>query len=111
MFIFNQLDRFDPADDSIEESLKQFKELLKSKNSNAQIIPFSAKAAFFLKKELDHTLSQFEESELKSLKEKMSSLFYDFGMYGTGICSSEDDYFARSGLTNLETTILNKWKK
>lgn len=108
LFIFNQLDRFDPADDSIEESLKQFRQLLKSKKSNAQIIPFSAKAAFLLKKELDHTLSQFEESELKSLKEKMSSLFYDFGMYGTGICSSEDDYFARSGLTNLETTILNQ---
>ncbi len=108
LFIFNQLDRFDPADDSIEESLKQFKELLKSKKSDTKIIPFSAKAAFLLKKELEHTLSKSEESELKSLKEKMSSLFYDFGMYGTGICSSEDDYFARSGLTNLETTILNQ---
>lgn len=108
LFIFNQLDRFDPADDSIEESLKQFKNLLKSKKCDAQIIPFSAKAAFLLKKELDHTLTQFEEGELKSLKKKLSSLFYDFGMYGTGICSPEDDYFARSGLTNLETTILNQ---
>lgn len=108
LFIFNQLDRFDPVDDSIEESLSQFKNLLKSKKSNAKVIPFSAKAAFLLKKELDGNLSKFEEVELKALKEKLSSQFYDFGMYGTGVCSSEDDYFARSGLTNLETTILNK---
>lgn len=108
LYIFNQLDRFDPSDDSIEESLKQFRNLLKSKKSDAKIIPFSAKAAFLLKKELDGSLSQFDEVELKSLKEKLSSLFYDFGMYGTGVCSSEDDYFARSGLTNLETTILNR---
>lgn len=108
LFIFNQLDRFDPADDSIEESLKQFRSLLKSKKSDAKIIPFSAKAAFLLKKELDGSLSQFDEVELKSLKEKLSSLFYDFGMYGTGVCSSDDDYFARSGLTNLEMTILNQ---
>lgn len=108
LFVFNQLDRFDPADDSIEESLKQFRSLLKSKKSNAKVIPFSARAAFLLKKELDGSLSKLEESELKSLKEKLSSLFYDFGMYGTGVCSPEDDYFARSGLTNLETTILNQ---
>lgn len=108
LFIFNQLDRFDPVDDSIEESLKQFKNLLKSKKSNAQVLPFSAKAAFLLKKDLDSTLSKYEEVELKSLKEKLSSIFYDFGMYGTGVCSSEDDYFARSGLTNLETAILNQ---
>lgn len=108
LFIFNQLDRFDPVDDSIEESLSQFKNLLKSKKSNAKVIPFSAKAAFLLKKELDGNLSKFEEVELKALKEKLSFQFYDFGMYGTGVCSFKDDYFARSGLTNLETTILNQ---
>lgn len=107
LFIFNQLDRFDPADDSIEESLKQFKTLLKSKKSEAIVIPFSAKAAYLLKKETMYSLSKYEEAELRSLKEKMSSIFYDFGMYGTGICSHEDDFFARCGLTNLETTILN----
>lgn len=108
LFVFNQLDRFDPTDDSIEVSLKQFNNILKSKKSNAKIIPFSAKAAYLLKKELDGTLSHFEERELKSMKEKLSSLFYDLGMYGTGICSHEDDYFARSGLTNLETIIINQ---
>ena len=108
LFIFNQLDRFDPADDSIEESLKQFKRLLKNKKSEAGIVPISAKAAYLLKKEMKSTLSKFEEVELRSLKEKMSSIFYDFGMYGTGVCSKEEDFFARSGLTNLETIILNK---
>ena len=73
LFIFNQLDRFDPADDSIEESLKQFKRLLKNKKSEAGIVPISAKAAYLLKKEMKSTLSKFEEVELRSLKEKMSS--------------------------------------
>lgn len=108
LFIYNQLDRFDPADDSIEECLKQFRKNLESKKSNAKVIPFSAKAAFLLKKELDGSLSQFDEVELKSLKEKLSSLFYDLGMYGTGVCSPENDYLTRSGLTNLEATILNQ---
>ena len=108
VFIFNQLDRFDPADDSIEESLKQFRAHLKSKNCDAPIIPLSSKAAYLLKKERDGNLTKFESIELTALKEKMSSLFYDMGMYGTGICSSEGDYFARCGLTNLETIILNQ---
>ncbi|MDE6409321.1 MAG: dynamin family protein [Muribaculaceae bacterium] len=108
VFIFNQLDRFDPADDSIEESLKQFKTLLKSKKCEAKIVPFSGKAAYLLKKELDGNLSRFDSIELSALKEKMSSLFYDLGMYGTGICSREGDYIARCGLTNLETIIVNQ---
>ncbi|MBD5641772.1 MAG: hypothetical protein HDQ91_05080 [Desulfovibrio sp.] len=108
VFIFNQLDRFDPADDSIEESLKQFKALLKSKKCDARIVPFSGKAAYLLKKELDGNLSRFDSIELAALKEKMSSLFYDLGMYGTGVCSGEGDYFARCGLTNLETIIVNQ---
>lgn len=108
VFIFNQLDRFDPADDSIEESLKQFKAFLKSRKCEATVVPFSGKTAYLLKKELDGDLSKFDSIELKALKEKMSSLFYDLGMYGTGICSSEGDYFARCGLTNLETIIMNQ---
>ena len=108
VFIFNQLDRFDPADDSIEESLKQFKALLKSKKCEAKIVPFSGKTAYLLKKELDGNLLRFDSIELAALKEKMSSLFYDLGMYGTGICSREGDYFARCGLTNLATIIVNQ---
>lgn len=108
LFIFNQLDRFDPDDDSIEESLNQFKALLKSKKCEAPIVPFSGKTAYLLKKEQYGNLSKFESIELLALKEKMSSLFFDLGMYSTGIRSPEDDYFARCGLTNLETIIVNQ---
>lgn len=107
IFVLNQLDKFDPADDSIEESIEQFKNILLKKKSEANIIPFSARTAFLLKKELTSKLSKFEETELKLLKDRMSSSFYDLGMYGTGVCSKEDDFFAKSGLTNLETIIIN----
>lgn len=106
IFIFNQLDRFSPDDDSIEYSVKHFKDMLKSKLSKADVVPFSARAAFLLKADtLKGSLSDHEKEELTALKMRMSSIFYDLGMYGTGICSEEDDFLSRSGLTNLENII------
>lgn len=107
LIIFNQLDKFCPDDDSIDLSLKQFKRIVKSKGSDAKVIPLSARFAYLLKREMNEELSQFEAQELTVFKEKTSSLFYDFGLYGTDVRSKEKDFFAISGLNNLETNIIN----
>lgn len=107
IIIFNQLDRFKTKYDSIEESLKQFGALLKSKQCNAQVIPFSAKTAYMLMQEQNNTLDKFDDFELALLKEKFSADFYDLGNYGTCVQSYGTDYLSRCGLTNLITTIQN----
>ena len=107
IFILNQLDRFDPTDDSIEVTYKQFKKFLKENNYNAKIIPFSARLAYLIKKgNSEIPLTNQEQLDLKNLKERMSSIFYYLGMYYTGICSHEEDFFARSGLTSLESELM-----
>lgn len=107
LIIFNQLDKFCPDDDSIDLSLKQFKKNIKNKSSDAKVIPLSARFAYLLKREMNGEISQIEVQELTVFKEKMSSLFYDLGLYGTDVRSKEKDFFAISGLNNLETNIIN----
>ena len=107
IFILNQLDRFDPTDDSIEKTYKQFKKFIKDNDSNALIIPLSARLAYLNKKNNSEIpLTEQEQLDYKNLRERMSSLFYDLGMYYSGMCSSGQDFFARSGLTSLETELM-----
>lgn len=105
LFIFNQLDRFKPKDDSIEESLKKFKTLLKSKECNVKVIPISAKTAYLLTQEQNQNVDELDAFELTLLKERLSLDYYDLGKYGSGRHSNESDFFSRCGLTNLVTTL------
>lgn len=105
IFIFNQLDRFKPKDDSIEESLKKFKALLKSRECNAKVIPISAKSAYLLTQEQNQNVDELDAFELSLLKERLSLDYYDLGKYGSDRKSEESDFFSRCGLTNLVTTL------
>ena len=108
IFILNQLDRFDPEDDSIEMIMKRFKASLKKRETDALVVPISAKMAWLLKKECFESLTPLEKVELKQFKAQMSTTFFDMGMYGTGVCSADEDFFARSGLSNLESIIVSQ---
>lgn len=112
IFVLNQLDRFDPDDDSIKESVEQFKNILKKKGASALVVPFSAKFADLLKRHDGTTdeqqLNNTEESELKLLSQQFNSEYFDLGYWGTGRTSKEDDLYARSGLTELETIITKR---
>ena len=108
IFIFNQLDRFRPSNDSIEESLDSFRNILKSKNSDAQVVPLSAISAFLLKKEKNGQIDEFDEIDLEYHKKKLFSPYYDMGLYGTGHESGENDFLAKSGIINLENIIVSQ---
>ena len=107
IFVLNQFDRFDPEDDSIEESINQFKSILKKMKTAAYIAPLSARAALLFKlfrKEED--LSNSEKNELLEYTRKMADSYYDLGEYATHKPSMDNDYEARTGLTYLETIIV-----
>lgn len=59
-------------------------------------------------KECFESLTPLEKVELKQFKAQMSTTFFDMGMYGTGVCSADEDFFARSGLSNLESIIVSQ---
>ena len=109
IFVLNQFDRFDPDDDSIEESINHFKSVLKELKTKAEVIPFSAKAALLFKKaDNGDTLSKVENAEMNEYKRKMDQPFYDLGSYYYSTPSRENDYYARTGLTYLETIIVTQ---
>lgn len=108
IFVLNQLDRFSPDDDSIEETIHNFKTIIKEKKIMADVAPYSAKTGFLLKKEsLGSNMSKIEKNELNVLKEQMNDSFFDFGMYATGSPTRENDYYSKSGLTYIEKLIVN----
>lgn len=108
IFVLNQLDRFDPEDDSIEESINQFKTILNKMKVKAHIAPLSARAALLFKLfRKEENLSNPEKTELLEYTRKMSDSYYDLGSYMTHKPSLENDYEARTGLTYLETIIVS----
>ena len=109
IFVLNQFDRFDADDDSIEESIKHFKSVLKELRVKADVIPLSAKAALLLKKrDKGEIISKIENAELLEYKRKMTLPYYDLGAYFNGTPSNKNDYYARTGLTYLETIIVQQ---
>lgn len=109
IFVLNQFDRFGPDDDSIEESINHFKAVLKELKTTAKVVPLSAKAAFLFKKlDKGEDLSKIENSEMLEYKRKMAQPFFDIGSYYYGTPSKENDYYARTGLTYLETIIVQQ---
>jgi small GTP-binding protein len=108
IFVLNQLDRFDPEDDSIEESIIQFKSVLNKMKTAAYIAPLSARAALLFKLfRKEENLSNSEKNELLEYSRKMANSYYDLGAYANHKPSIENDYEARTGLTYLETIIVN----
>lgn len=109
IFVLNQLDRFEAEDDSIEENIRKIKSMLKDMKEDAEIVPFSAKTVFLLKKGCSESLSDLEKRELENLKMKFSSsVLYDLNFWGTGRRSKENDFYSLAGITNLETIIVNQ---
>lgn len=108
IFVLNQLDRYDPEDDSIEESIIQFKSVLNKMKTAAYIAPLSARAALLFKLfRKEENLSNSEKTELLEYSRKMANSYYDLGAYANHKPSIENDYEARTGLKYLETIIVN----
>lgn len=108
IFVLNQFDRFDPEDDSIEESINQFKSILERMKPTAYVAPLSARAALLFKLfRKEENLSNSEKNELLEYTRKMANSYYDLGEYATHKPSMENDFEARTGLTYLETIIVN----
>ena len=108
IFVLNQFDKFNPDDDSIAASINYFKFVLNELKIRAEVVPFSAKAAFLFKNIGKGDTLNIEKTEIIEYKKKMDTSFYDLGSYITGSPSNENDYNARTGLTYLENIILKK---
>jgi small GTP-binding protein len=107
IFILNQADRFDPEEDSIENSYNQFKAFLKKMKSNAIAIPLSSRMALLLKQSKDNSLSKVEAMQLDEFKGIFSMDFFDLEKYYSEIASQSDDYFAKTGIKALEIELNN----
>lgn len=102
----NQLDQFNMNDDSIEQVVGDVKKYVRSavNSDNISVVPISAKAAYFANTSQEQ-LSMQESFAKEQYLKMFSSMFYDLGLYGTGVRSKNNDLSALSGLTNLLNNI------
>ena len=103
IFTLNQLDRFKQQDDSIEEMVDNFKDMLVKKGVAPIIIPMSAQAALLMKlgrKKLDEDAT----FELEMLEKRFSWNYYNLESY----VNSNWDKTRSSGLSRTGINLLEK---
>ena len=107
LFVLNQLDRFNPEDDSIRETLDNLTKLTRTKNKTYQVVPLSAYYALLLKLSSSNCkLSRQEEIQLDSLKYQFQYDYYNLAKYCQ--CANtirNNSEIAKTGITLLENLI------
>lgn len=114
VFCLNQCDSFDPDDDSINETINIWKNLLsKNKISNPNLITISALGALLLKMEQQQTeLTKTEKIQLESIKDDLKDPFYHLEQYCSNKIDKMKNYeqLAHTGILNLETLLYEDCK-
>ena len=102
IYVLNQLDRFKPSEDSIYETLSDFRnDLIRYGERSPMIIPVSAYAGLLEKLGYDN-MDEEEQYEFKLLKKKFTNGFFDLNSY---IGEASHSLLDKTGITTLETTI------
>lgn len=78
--VLNQLDRFQPTDDSITSMLSEFQKVLLEKRLKSKVVPVSAYAALLMKSRME-TLSKYDLLQLSILDKKFQNDYYDLPSY------------------------------
>lgn len=109
VFCLNKCDCFDPDDDSINETLTVWREILaKYKIQNPQIVTISALGALLLKLEKQAVqLTKSEQIQLKSIRRDLSDSFYYLEQYCTNRVNNvgTEDFLIHTGILNLEVLL------
>lgn len=109
VFVLNQLDCFNPEEDSIEKACADYKTLLQSVGfKNNMVIPVSALAGWLFKQPLT-TLSKYDKERRKILETRMKDNFYNLPSYLNS--KDADNVLNRTGIPMLEQTILKDEKR
>jgi len=112
IFVLNKLDRFKQNEDSVKETLENFKEYLKGKGvHNPLICPVSMHAALLGKKALsDVPLSEDENDEYEFLIKKFSKSEYDLTEYydNKSYHVGDFDILKKSGYMNFEELVIRE---
>lgn len=78
--VLNQLDRFQPTDDSITNMLSEYQKILMEKRLKSKVVPVSAYAGLLMKSRKE-TLSKYDLLQLSLLEKKFQDDYYDFSSY------------------------------
>ena len=106
IFVLNQLDWFNPEDDSIKDTINSLTQIVNANGANHEIIPLSAYYALLLKiGEKDLTMQ--EKIQLERLKHFFQHSYYDLPSYYKGkirVGHREGDLY-KTGMSILENAI------
>lgn len=107
IFVLNQLDKFNPKEDSVEKMLREYElDLNEMGIANPVVIPVSSRYAMLLRTGVD---GEDEEFELNQLKRKFEKDYFNLPKYLKSNIGSQysnrEDY--KSGICCLENVILN----
>ena len=103
IFVLNQLDRFNPEDDSIRDTLDGLAKLVRTKKKTYQVTPLSAYYALLLKLSTNNCkLSRQEKIQMDSLKYQFQYDYYNLAKY----CQDSNTNWNNSEITKTGITIL-----
>lgn len=107
IFVMNCLDRYDPEDDSIANSIENYRQdIVRAGVSKPTIVPISAHFAFLLRMNDKGFLECKSKKRLKELKEMFTDDYYNLPVYVNNNVKTTNDMIHRSGLPYLEETLL-----
>lgn len=108
IFVVNQLDCFNPEDDSIQGTIENLINIIEKQGKKYEIVPLSAYYALLIKIG-DKKLTKQEQIQAGRLKHLFQYPFYNLPSYYKGICHLIDDKkeLTKTGITVLEKVITN----
>lgn len=107
IFVMNCLDRYDPEDDSIANSIENYRQdIVRAGVSKPTIVPTSAYFAFLLRMNDKGLLECKRKKRLEELKERFTDDYYNLPVYVNNNVKTTNDMIHRSGLPYLEETLL-----
>lgn len=112
IFCLNQCDSFDPDNDSINETISIWRQILAKINiKEPNIVTTTALGALLLRMEKQSAeLTRTELKQLQSFKEDISDSFYHLEQYCSNKVDGNDDILIHTGILNLEALLYEKCK-
>lgn len=109
IYVLNQLDCFNPKEDSISEMVEDLKNMISVKGGQSVIVPLSAYAALLFKRNKSK-LSEFEAEMLLSFEHKFSSNYFNLEKYAVlniKMQETKEDLLSKTGIKILEYLLNN----
>lgn len=108
VFVINQLDCFNPEDDSVQEIMEKLDKLLYNKVKHYEIVPLSAYYALLIKLGVKELTKQ-EQIQKERFKHLFQYDYYDLPKYYRGeLClPNSKEEIEKTGITVLEKVLCN----